>query len=157
MLRMLMRSGAKDPDDAFLKMVREFLGTYNGRTASTWDLKRVAEKYMTKAMDVRGDRKLDWFFDDWVMGTGIPSFSVNYRIQPSARGGFVVEGRITQTGVPDTFIMPVPLYGDDQLLGTVVVSDDEGNFRFETKSKPTRVTVDPQQTILSLRSSASPR
>jgi len=151
MLRMLMRGAAKDLDDAFLKMVREFLSTYNGRTASTWDLKRVAEKYMTKSMDLRGDRKLDWFFDDWVFGTGIPSYSVNYRVQPSARGGFVVDGRVSQTGVPESFIMPVPLYADDQLLGTVAVSDEEGSFRFETKSKPVRVTADPQQTILTTR------
>ncbi len=148
MLRMLMRSDDRNSDDVFLKMIRDFLNEYDGRTASTWDLKRVAEKYMTKAMDVRGDNKLDWFFDDWILGTGIPTYTMNYNVQPSPRGGFSIDGRVTQSGVPDTFVMPVPVYADDQLLGKVAVSDDEGAFHFDVKTRPVKVTLDPRQTVL---------
>ncbi len=147
MLRMMMRSEGKNSDENFLAMIREFLTDYNGRNASTADLKRVAEKHMTKSMDVRGDKKLDWFFDEWVLGTGIPAYTLDYKIQPSPKG-FVIEGQIKQSGVSDDFVMPVPLYADDQLLGRVVVSDDPGAFRFEVKNKPSKVLVDPQLTIL---------
>ena len=46
--------------------------------------------------------------------------------------------------------MPVPLYADDQLLGAVTVSEDEGNFRFTVKNRPTRVQVAPNETILAV-------
>jgi Peptidase family M1 domain len=143
MLRMMMG------DDAFRSMARDFLDSFDGKLASTWDLKSVAEKHMTKSMDPRGDGKLDWFFDEWVRGTGIPTYSINSRIQPSPKGGFIVEGRVTQSGVPDDFMMPVPVYGDDQLMGRVLVSQEDGSFHFETKIRPERILLDPYQTILS--------
>jgi hypothetical protein len=146
MLRGMMRSEGPNPDDAFLKMIREFLNR-EGATVSTWDLKRVAEKYMPRSMDLRGDRKLDWFFDEWILGTGIPTYSLDYRVQPETRG-FVIEGRLAQSGVSDTFIMPVPIYADDQQLGTVVVGDDGASFRFTVRNRPSRVSVDPQLTVL---------
>ncbi len=150
MLRSMMKSDGKDPDAAFLKMVREFLTQFDGNNMSTWDLKRIAEKYMNKAMDVRNDGKLDWFFDDWVRGTGIPVYTMNYKVLPESKGGFAVEGRISQSSVPDTFVMPVPVYADDQLLGYVVVDDEQGYFRFAVKNKPARVAVDPRETILAI-------
>jgi aminopeptidase N len=147
MLRTLMQGEGKNPDEAFSKMVREFLQTFDGKDASTFDLKRVAEKYMTKSMDLRGDGKLDWFFDEWVFDTGIPSYQISYKVDP-ARDGFIVQGNIKQTGVPDGFVMPVPVYADGTFLGRVVVSDEGGEFRFALKTKPTNVSLDPQGTIL---------
>jgi aminopeptidase N len=147
MLRMMMRSEGKNPDENFLAMIREFLNEYDGKNASTGDLKRIAEKHMTKAMDVQGDKKLDWFFDEWVLGTGIPSYTLDYKIQPGPKG-FVIQGSIKQAGVDDDFIMPIPVYADDQLLGRVVVGSEAGTFRFEVKSKPAKVLVDPQLTVL---------
>jgi hypothetical protein len=147
MLRMMMRSNGARPDEAFHKMVRDFLQEFDGANASTWDLKRVAERYMTKSMDIHGDRKLDWFFDQWIMGTGIPTYNLEYKIQPDGKG-FVIQGTIRQSGVSDTFVMPVPVYADDRLLGTVVVGDDEGSFKFSVPAKPSKVTADPQLTIL---------
>jgi len=135
-------------DEAFRKMVREFLTEFDGKLASTWDLKRVVEKNMPKFMDLRGDGKLDWFFDEWIRGTGIPTYSISSRIQANPKGGFIVEGKISQSNAGEGFVMPVPVYGDDQLLGRVVVSDEDGSFRFETKTRPSKITGDPQQTIL---------
>lgn len=146
MLRAMMRSEGQNPDDAFIKMIREFLNR-DSATVSTWDLKRAAEKYMSRSMDLRGDRKLDWFFDEWILGTGIPTYSLDYKVNLESRG-FAIEGRITQSDVPDTFIMPIPVYADDQLLGTVVVGDDGGRFRFTVRNRPTRVSIDPQLTVL---------
>lgn len=146
MIRMLMRSEAPDPDEAFFKMTREFLDSSRDALASTWDFKRIAEKYMTRTMDIRGDQKLDWFFDEWVLGTGIPSYKLDYQID-AAKDGFVVSGVIKQSGVPDHFVMPMPVYADDELLGLVVV-DDEGTFQFVVKKRPEKILLDPHATIL---------
>jgi aminopeptidase N len=147
MLRILMREDGPNPDAAFLKMTREFLEGYQGKLASTWDFKRIAEKYMTKSMDLRDDMKLDWFFDEWVFGTGIPTYTLDYSVQP-AQNGFIVQGTIKQSEVSEHFIMSVPIYADGDFLGRVVVSDEDGTFRFSVKNRPAKVVIDPQGTIL---------
>src|SRR5262249_17245534 len=106
---------------------------------STWDFQHLAEKY--------AGRKLDWFFDDWVFGTGIPEYALYYKVE-SAGNAFIVEGKIKQSKVADDFAMPVPLYGDDQLLGTVNVSEDEGAFRFRVAKRPEKVVIDLKGNIL---------
>jgi aminopeptidase N len=125
--------------DAFSRMLRELVQTHADRSMSTWDFKRLAEKHAGKEMD--------WFFDQWVFGTGIPAYSLDYKVE-SAQDGVVIEGAIKQSGVPDGFTMQVPVYADDELLGRVQVSDSEGEFRFKVAKRPERVVVDPQQTIL---------
>jgi hypothetical protein len=54
----------------------------------------------------------------------------------------------SQSGVPDTFEMPVPLYADETLLGLVNVSVDGGEFRFTSRTRPQQLHIDPKNTIL---------
>ena len=150
MLRSLMQDPVDPSDGRFLSMTRQLLEEFDGRLASTWDLKRIAEGHMSARMDVRGDGNLDWFFEQWVFGTGAPSYDLTYAVEP-AGGGFVVSGTIEQAGVSD-FIMPVPLFAgvDDDLrfLGDVIVSGDGGEFSFTIDWQPETVVLDPYNTIL---------
>jgi hypothetical protein len=130
------------PNGQFLEMIRDFAEIYNGKTASTWDFLHLAEKYAGK--------KLDWFFDDWVFGTGVPGYAVDYTVE-SAGGGFIVRGKIKQSNVPEDFAMPVPLYADDQLLGQVNVSEDEGEFQFRVAKRPESVSLALHQEVLSFK------
>lgn len=139
MLRMLMRQDGPNPDARFVQMLKDLVEAYGGKAVSTWDFRGMAEKHM--------GAKLDWFFDDWVFGTGIPVYSLDYQVQPG-QNEFVVEGTIKQSGVPDGFTMPVPVYADDELLGRVTVGENEVEFRFRVTKKPERVVIDPRQTIL---------
>ena len=147
MLRSLMREDGPNPDARFIGMLREFVTTYQGKTASTWDFKHLAEKYVPPALDLRRDKKLDWFFDEWVFGTGIPKYTLDYTVEPEGNA-FIVRGTITQAGVPDDFIMPIPVFADDTLLGRVLVGDTEGEFRFKVDKKPERVVIDPRADVL---------
>ena len=140
MLRTMMRQEGPAPDAKFVSMLQEFVALYGGKTASTWDLKHLAEKY--------ADKKLDWFFDEWVFGTGVPAYTADYKIEPSG-SEFTIEGMIKQSNVPDGFVMSVPVYADDEYLGRVQVSDAEGEFRFRVAKKPDRLVIDPEKTILS--------
>ena len=124
---------------AFGDLMEEIATQYRGKSISTYDFKTLAEKHAGKP--------LDWFFDDWVFGTGIPAYTITYKIDPG-QGGFVVSGSIVQSGVPATFEMPVPVYADDALLGTVNVSVDAGEFRFVTRGRPQQIRLDPKGTIL---------
>jgi hypothetical protein len=86
--------------------------------------------------------------DQWVFATGIPSYSTEYKIE-EAENGFTVLGRISQSGVPDGFVMPVPVYADREFLGRVQVGESDGEFKFRLSRKPERLLVDPEGTILS--------
>jgi hypothetical protein len=139
MLRMLMRRG--DNDGAFAEMIMELQSQFEGRTISTSEFRKLAEKY--------AGQELDWFFEQWVQGTGIPTYGLVHNVT-NAENGFVIQGRISQTGVPEGFTMPVPVFADDVLLGNVPVSDGETEFRFMTRTKPATVRIDPYQTILAV-------
>lgn len=140
MLRHVIQRDEKDA--SFARFLDDILKEYGGKSISTYDVKRLAEKHAAKP--------LDWFFDAWVFGTGIPNYKLEYKLD-SAGDGFVVSGNMTQTGVPDTFEVPVPLYADDTLLGMVTVSSAGGEFRFTTRAKPQQILIDPKGTILTAK------
>jgi hypothetical protein len=143
MIRMMLRQDGPNPDAKFLAMLEEFVEAYRDKAVSTWDFKSVTEKYASK--------KLDWFFDQWVFATGLPSYSTEHKIEASGNE-FTIQGKVEQTGVPDSFTMPVPIFADGQYLGTVQVGDSEGQFKFRVSNKPALLTVDPEMTILTATS-----
>jgi hypothetical protein len=137
MLRNVMRRDDGDP--AFGRFLDDVLAEGKGARISTFDFKRIAEKHAGKP--------LDWFFDSWVFGTGIPSYAISSKVESTATG-FVISGNITQSGVPVTFEMQVPVYADEVFLGNVTVNSDGGEFRFTSKSMPQQVLVDPKKIVL---------
>ena len=69
MLRMMMyEEGRPDPDAPFKAMMSDFVKTWSGRNPSTDDFKAIAEKHITRDMNLAGDGKLDYFFNQWVYG-----------------------------------------------------------------------------------------
>ncbi|HET9994265.1 MAG TPA: M1 family aminopeptidase, partial [Candidatus Acidoferrum sp.] len=115
MLRSLMRAdmGASgDPDQAFIDMMHDFIETHRDIPASTESFKAIAEKHMSKNMDLQQNGRLDWFFREWVWGTQVPRYSFKYEVQPSEGGKFKVHAEITQSEVDNDFAMFVPIYGD---------------------------------------------
>jgi hypothetical protein len=107
---------------------------------------------MTAAMDVEGSRRMNWFFDEWVRGTGIPHYSVKYEVKTKGTE-FVVTGVLEQQGVNDDFSVPVPIYGvrigaKAERLGTVITSGRETRFHFGTRVRPTKLAIDPHLTVL---------
>jgi hypothetical protein len=57
-----------------------------------------------------------------------------------------------QTGVPRSFVAPVPLYanggGHATLLGTVVAAGPETSFHFTTQTAPSKISIDPHMSLL---------
>jgi hypothetical protein len=154
MLRMQLRQpGSRNPDARFMGLLHTLATKYAYRALSTADLQREVEAVMTPAMAVEGGRSMDWFFEEWVRGVGIPHYRVEYSVKHGENGGYVVRGKLRQTGVPRGFVAPVPLYADagagrSVALGTVVASGEETSFRFTTTSAPRKILIDPQMTLL---------
>ena len=153
MLReMLRQPQAKDPDERFVALLRTISTKYAYRSFSTSDLQKEVEAVMTPSMDLEGGRSMDWFFEQWVRGTGIPHYRVEFSAHRSERG-FVVRGKLFQTDVPHYFITRVPLYanngaGHPVFLGDVVAAGPETSFHFVSKLPPRKIVIDPQMTLL---------
>ncbi len=161
MLRMMLRAPeAEEPDLRFVELLRVLVSgkaspaSSRGadRTISTADLQRELEQRMTPAMNLDGDDSMEWFFDQWVRGTGIPAYSLDY--QPQRLGAAVrVRGTLRQRGVGSIFLASVPLYadtgsGEPGLLGTVIAVEPDTPFEFPAHVSPRRILIDPHRTLL---------
>jgi hypothetical protein len=109
MLRMAMWD-AKTGDADFKAMMRDFASTYAGKNPSTLDFQRIAEKHITPSLKVTATGKLDWFFGEWVDGTAIPKYDAKFDFTSLGGNKYKVTGSITQSEVPETFGMIVPMY-----------------------------------------------
>jgi len=147
MLRVILRDPASGSDERFFRMLREFAAAHRGESVSTEDFVGHAEKYMTPVTDLEHNGRLDWFFDEWVYETGIPTYSLSASTRRLAANRFVVQGKIEQSGVSSGFEMLVPVvavYGKEKKipLGQVPVSETGGRFKFTVTSRPLHVAID---------------
>jgi hypothetical protein len=67
---------------------------------------------MTKLMDLRGDHRLDWFFDEWVYGTQVPKYHFDYQVSPADGGKVKLHMTLTESDVDERFVMLVPIFAD---------------------------------------------
>src|ERR1039458_942075 len=111
MLRQLMYD-SKLGDKPFIDMMHDFVAHHMNGNASTESFQRVVEQHMSPLMDVAGNRKMDWFFSEWVYGTAVPRYKFDYTVTPAEDGKWLLKGRLTQSEVPANFVMQVPIYLD---------------------------------------------
>jgi Peptidase family M1 domain len=159
MLRQMLRQpavagqpGTKNPDARFIALLQTISSKYAGRAFSTDDFQREIEAVMTKSMALEGGRSMDWFFEQWVRGTGIPHYSVEFSVHHSEKG-YLVKGKLFQTGVPRSFIASVPLYaggplGRTSYLSTIIAEGPETFFHFTVPDAPRKILIDPHMTLL---------
>jgi len=100
----------KTGDLNFREAMQDFVKTYSGKAATTEDFKAVMEKHMTPEMDLEGNHRLDWFFNEYVYGTALPTYQMSSSFDKDANGDVVFSFKITQSGVDDKFRMIVPIY-----------------------------------------------
>jgi aminopeptidase N len=146
MIRVLMYDPQmKNPDARFISMVHEFLRTYTGRNASTEDLRKMIEKHLGRSME--------WFFEQWVYGSEMPTYDFSYELSNAEGGQTEVSITLAQSGVSDSFRMQLPLYavigGERKYLGLIGVI---GNKPLKTSVKlpvrPEKIVLDPERDIL---------
>jgi hypothetical protein len=111
MLRSMMYD-VNDKDKNFIAMMHDFVESHRDKPASTESFKAVAERHMTKAMDLQGNGRLDWFFDEWVYGTQVPRYHFEYQTSPGEAGKVKLHMTITQSEVDEHFAMAVPVFAD---------------------------------------------
>jgi len=109
MIRMMMWDH-KTGDENFKATMQDFVKTYSGKAATTEDFKAMVEKHMTPEMDFEGNHRLDWFFNEYVYGTALPTYKIDSTFDKDANGDVVFSFKVTQSGVDDKFRMIVPIY-----------------------------------------------
>lgn len=153
MLRMMMRED-RGGDKAFIAMMQDFVKTYTHRNASTESFQEIVEKHMTPAMDLEGNRKMDWFFREWVHGKEIPKYRMDYSYKQGAGEKVVLVMKITQSDVSPNFLMRVPVYVDFDgrlsKMGSLSMkgSDTSPPIEVELPRKPRRVLLNAYHDIL---------
>lgn len=112
MIRMqLYDSRNADPDHFFKELMHDYCKTFENKPASTEDFKAIVEKHMASWMDLDRNHKMDWFFNQYVYGTGIPQYTFRYSVTPTADGKTQMKATLERSGVPDTWKDVIPLYG----------------------------------------------
>jgi aminopeptidase N len=144
----------KTGDQGFVRMMQDFVQTHFNRNASTNDFKSVVEKHMTPDMNLDGNGKMDWFFNQWVHGTEIPRYKLTYDVAPAEGDKWLVSATLEQSEVSPNFKMAVPLYvdlgGKIIRLGTVrmIGSSKPPAIRIPLPQKPARVMINANYDVL---------
>jgi hypothetical protein len=152
----MLRSMMYDPDDqdrAFIAMMHEFVETHRDRPATTESFRAIAEKHMTKTMDLRKNGRLDWFFDEWVYGTQVPRYHFDYQLSPAGPGKVNLHMTLTQSEVDDHFAMLVPVFADFgngmiPILQIGIGGSTTRNLDVVLPRQPTKVALNPYKEIL---------
>jgi hypothetical protein len=156
MLRSLMRAdmGSNgDPDQAFIDMMHDFIESHRDTPATTESFKAIAEKHMTKKMDLQLNGHLDWFFREWVWGTQVPRYSFKYEVQPAEGGKFKVQAEITQSEVDENFAMFVPIFADFgngmvRLTQTAIAGNSTKTISLILDRQPKKVALNHLKDVL---------
>lgn len=138
--RMLRETlGAK----AFDQLLRQYLQTYQGRSASIDDFERLASDAARENMR--------YFFAQWVESTGVPEFTFDYQIIRTRSGQFRTRGTVRQSISNLRLPLDLTVRAEGGNENTrITLEDSSGDFDVETKGQPLEVIVDPNNKILRL-------
>ena len=128
-------------EDAFWSAVRAY-GTENKfKSVETADFRRVLER--------ETGRSLERFFYDWTERPGHPVLDVAIEYLPESKQLRIA---VKQTQAGEAFAFPLPvrytLSGSGERRETFEVNAKEQTFFLPADSAPTRVEIDPAQTVL---------
>ena len=144
MLRNMMLDSRTMSEARFQAMMRDYYETYRGKRATTLDFQRIVEKHIGQPMD--------WFFDEWVNGTAVPTYTFAWKAdQDSAGGGATAYLRVKQTDVPDNFGMYVPLlikFDNGEALIRLLVRGPATEKQVRLPAPPRTIELNPLESVL---------
>ncbi|HKP38812.1 MAG TPA: M1 family aminopeptidase [Pyrinomonadaceae bacterium] len=128
--------------EMFDTLLAKFLEQYRNKNASIDDFERLTSQ-------VAG-RSMRYFFAQWLEGTGVPEFSVDYQIIRTRNGKFRTRGTVRQNF--ENLRMPVDLQlrseGGDAQTKRLALEGRSEDFDFESSGQPIAAEVDPNNKIL---------
>lgn len=127
-------------DERLLAVLKRLAGEFAGQDIVTYDIQRISEEVFGEPMD--------WFFDQWVRGIGIPELTFTYGTQKQEDGTYVIGGTIEQQVLASPRLRPKRIL-EGEFFECVVYLTMEGKggkeyqWRIDVKGEitPFRVTV----------------
>jgi aminopeptidase N len=152
MLRSLMWD-AKTGDGDFRAMMQDYVTQFANQAATTRDFQTVVEKHMKPSMDLARNHRMDWFFVEWLFGTDVPSYRMEYTLTPDPGGKTLLTVKLAQSGVSPSFAMPVPVYGEfhgkmRRLATAAMVGNGSGEFKVQLPEVPKRIVLNLNHDVL---------
>ncbi len=152
--RMLSNPKSSNPDERFIALMKDYCQTFNNKAASTEDFKAVLEKHMIPAMDLERNGRMDWFFRQYVYGTGIPEYQLQWQAEDAGGGKWRLTGKITQSGVPAGWLDVMPIYlqigGKPVRLGVAGIKGKETPFDIDVPIKPEKMMLNYLEDTLAI-------
>jgi len=155
MLHFLMSNPTNGNDAAFTAMMKDFVEQKRNGAAGTEDFQRIASLHFARTSIAGrfGMTNLDWFFKQWVYGTGLPSYALEYEMVTNPDGSLILKGVVKQTGVPDDFQMVLPIVmsfdGNQEARTSVRANGPSTPFELKLPARPKKVELDPFNWVLS--------
>jgi aminopeptidase N len=129
-------------DEKFSEFLTQYVARFQNTPASTDAVKKLA------ADIARED--LGYFFDQWLVDTGVPEMKADYKTF-RINNGYKVEGEMHQD--LDLFRMPVELEVEtdgEPEYQRIDVARQLSEFNIVTQRKPKAINIDPRKQILRL-------
>ena len=131
----------------------------------TRDIQLVSEEALG-GVGENGERynvDLNWFFDQWIRGAGLPEYRFTYKTRQAEDEGWIVEGKIEQRvvignkfkktvveGKNYRAVVPITVIGKKQeYVSKVLVEGPEAAFRFKVPERPVDVVLNKEGQSLS--------
>lgn len=127
-------------DETFFRAIRSYYQEHKNSIATTEDLREALER--------ASGQQLHPFFRRWVYESGHPQYEVSWQWLPKQRN-VRVSLRQLQTG--NVFRDPVPIVittGAGEVHGLITPTSKTSTLSIGSKEKPSRVIVDPNNTLL---------
>ena len=154
MLHFMMSNPATGEGQPFFDMMTDFVERYRNKTASTDDFRAVVNEHFAKTPIAQkyGMKNLNWLFRQAVYQSDLPSYEMQYKIQPEADGKVMVSGTIVQKNAPENWVMVLPVKfgfgGKQEAMGTVIAQGPSTPFQIRLPAAPSKVQLDPDRWIL---------
>jgi hypothetical protein len=108
------------------------------------------------ALRLTQDGKVNWFFNQWVYGVAIPRYSSKFTVSDAGGGKYRISGSITQSEVPNDFVVVMPLYlqFDKQTIvrfgATAIIGNatKDVNVELALPRKPQAVAINANHDVL---------
>lgn len=155
MLHFLLTDPETGDGTQFFNLMKEFTSKYKGKLANTKDFQQLANMYFANSPIGKkyGLKDLDWFMRQWVYGTELPTYRLQYKVESRPEGGNLVTGMLLQEGVDSNWFMPLPLIiyfeNGNHVSGVIHAMGPSTPVKVAVSNQIKRVELDPEFWILS--------
>lgn len=142
MLRNMLLNTSDMSEERFVALMHDFYQSYRGKRATTEDFQRVVERHFGQPMD--------WFFNEWVYGTAIPTYTFSWNAARDS-AGVIAQLRVRQSDVPEGFAMFVPVlvkFDQGEAIVRLLVRGATTDAKLRLPAEPRSIELNPLESVL---------